>query len=753
MKGWGRDTFTALFGSGRGRDFYRDATRDDPASLVLQIEAEDPGLLSWPWETLIDSEVGPLASSARIERRLNQHADPLPLPDTLPKDAVNILLVTARPFDHDVSYRSISRPLLDLVEQQKLPASVTLLRPPTLDRLREHLSSERPAHYHILHFDGHGSYRVHDKADDNVDLHRLSGPEGHLVFEDASGEPDAVTAETLSTLLREHRIPAVVLNACQSAMADDRAADPFASVAASLLKAGIRSVVAMGWSLYVSAAQEFLPAFYRRLFESGQFPEAVRAGRQQLLAQKKRVCARGRYELEDWVVPVLYQQDVFELDFLQQPAPTEELPDPPTSALPEDAVDSHNPYGFIGRDAAVLALERAMHRHPAGLLIHGLGGVGKTTLARGFIHWLLQTDGVQAEHVFWFRFADDVRTAEYVFNRLGERFFGDKFLMLETARKREALTSALREHPLLIVWDNFEVVRGIDFGEGSSAGGSVHAAMDAAQHDELKQFLAGLRGGKTRVLITSRSDEAWLGATNRFHIPLGGLKGEELWDYCTAILRDFNFKVDRNDPELTRLLELLDGHPLTMRAVLPELERRSLTSIIESLEKNLAGLSKNDADIGSESRLYATLGFLNESVPDELQELRIPLSLHERFVDGDYLHAMAKQVDEAAWPREKIDRFQSALCTAGLLRDIGQSIFEMHPLLSRYLRALNLPDSDDRWHRAFVGFMSTLADHYASKHLHEQRSVFHWHGTNFETARREATRLSMNDAFAYVTQG
>ncbi|MGZ0171972.1 MAG: CHAT domain-containing protein [Planctomycetales bacterium] len=196
---------------------------------MLQIEAEDPGLLSWPWETLIDPEAGPLASSARIERRLNQHVDPLPLPETLPKDAVNILLVTARPYDHDVSYRSISRPLLDLVEKQKLPANVTLLRPATLERLREHLSSERPGYYHILHFDGHGSYRVHDKAGGNVDSHRLSGPEGHLVFEDATGEPDAVTAETLSTLLREHRIPAVVLNACQSAMADDRVADPFAS--------------------------------------------------------------------------------------------------------------------------------------------------------------------------------------------------------------------------------------------------------------------------------------------------------------------------------------------------------------------------------------------------------------------------------------------------------------------------------------------------------------------------------------------
>jgi tetratricopeptide (TPR) repeat protein len=261
-----------------------------------------------------------------------------------------------------------------------------------------------------------------------------------------------------------------------------------------------------------------------------------------------------------------------------------------------------------------------------------------------------------------------------------------------------------------------------------------------------------LRGGKTRVLITSRSDEAWLGSTNRFHIPLGGLKGEELWDYCTAILRDFNFKVDRNDPELSPLLKLLDGHPLTMRAVLPELERRSLTSIIESLEKNLAGLSQSDADIGSESRLYATLGFLNESVPDELQELRIPLSLHERYVDGDYLSAMAEQVDEVRWPRDQIDRFLSALCTAGLLRDIGQSIYEMHPLLSRYLRALNLPDPNDRWHRGFVDVMGTLADNVAPKPLHEQRSVFHWHGTNFEFARQQAEHQDMGAHLGAITQ-
>ena len=57
-------------------------------------------------------------------------------------------------------------------------------------------------------------------------------------------------------------------------------------------------------------------------------------------------------------------------------------------------------------------------------------------------------------------------------------------------------------------------------------------------------------GRASKVIITSRSDEAWLGITNRFAIPLGGLQGEERWDYCEAILRDLGLTIDRKDAEL-----------------------------------------------------------------------------------------------------------------------------------------------------------------------------------------------------------
>jgi hypothetical protein len=254
LRRWGMEAFNSLFGDRRGGEIFNDATREGYESLHLLISSDDPQVLGWPWEAIHDPQAGQLAQTCQIERRLNTTRKPDEIDRRWPKDQVNILLVTARPNEGDVRYRSISRPLVELIDKEDLPAQVTVLRPPTFENLREHLR-ERPDHYHIVHFDGHGSYGV--KPAPFGSPHILRGPEGHLIFEDDQGKPDPITAEQLSVLLREHHMPAVVLNACQSAMVDEGAKDPFASVAAALLKSGVRSVVAMAYSLYVSGAQEF----------------------------------------------------------------------------------------------------------------------------------------------------------------------------------------------------------------------------------------------------------------------------------------------------------------------------------------------------------------------------------------------------------------------------------------------------------------------------------------------------------------
>ncbi len=100
-------------------------------------------MLAWPWEALYDPQAGFLAQTCQIGRRLNKLSDPVRVSKELPSDQVNILLVTARPYKKDVTYRSISRPLVELIEKHCLPAQVHVLRPPTFDNLREHLITHR----------------------------------------------------------------------------------------------------------------------------------------------------------------------------------------------------------------------------------------------------------------------------------------------------------------------------------------------------------------------------------------------------------------------------------------------------------------------------------------------------------------------------------------------------------------------------------------------------------------------------------
>lgn len=120
-----------------------------------------------------------------------------------------------------------------------------------------------------------------------------------------------------------------------------------------------------------------------------------------MLAKPQRL---GDVELQDWLVPVLYQQDPLTLTFAAQ-APRHAQP--ATEQIPAEArvQASHAPHGVIGRDSAVLELERASRRPPPALLLHGLGGVGKTTLARGYIEWLAHTQGLP-QRVIWQSLAD-----------------------------------------------------------------------------------------------------------------------------------------------------------------------------------------------------------------------------------------------------------------------------------------------------------------------------------------------------------
>ena len=745
LKDWGQTCFEALFNSRNATIWYQKAREEGLERLELRVASDDPDILSWPWEALHDPADQCLAHRCRLERQIIHQADPLPLSSKLPKDRLNILLVIARPFPHGVGYHTVARPIIDLAGAQNNPVNIEVLRPPTFDQLCAHLA-EKKNFYHIVHFDGHGGYGHGGEgaAGFAPGRDRFHGRQGMLAFENDRGDgPDWTSAGDISQLLAEYRIPIMVLNASQSAMIDDQAEGVFSSVATALLRAGVHSVVAMSYSLYVQGARHFVPAFYQRLFAYGDMGEAVRAGRQEMLDKKMRVTTFGEYEFHDWLVPVLYQQtrgNERVLPLFDRPQKAEKGQAAGSKKVAADRLPSEAAglakEEFIGREEAIQRLEKAFQRQKqAGILIHGLAGEGKTTLAKGFLKWLADT-GYPMHQAFWFQF-DDIKSGEYIINRLAEELFGVNAMAAPLETKVKALAEALRENPFVLVWDNFESASGL-------AGTEIRANLSESDREMLKDFLLQLRGGRSKVLITSRGREEWLSDKACFPLNLEGLRGEELWEYCQSVVDDLGLTLRRDDKDLLKLFEFFGGNPLLIKALLSRLREFSPAALLEEIQKEFKGLEDDE----SGRRVQAIMAVFSCGLPAEIGPILQLIGLHELFVDRYFVETMLKSSGQA----EALGHLKNCFAnleTAGLCHHCGQNIYQMHPLLRSSLSG-SYPASQAAG-ESFVDFMGSFADSLAPKPLHEQRFPFHIHKSNFYRALELANRLNMDiDAFALM---
>ncbi len=168
------------------------------------------------------------------------------------------------------------------------------------------------------------------------------------------------------------------------------------SVASELLKVGVASVVAMSHSVLVESARRFVQAFYQALAARQRVGDAMLAGQCRLRDDpgRGRVFGTAELRLEDWFVPVLFQEEADPQLFTHTPAPQTvadaqaararrlgELPPPPAT-------------GFVGRSRELLALQRLLRQEPYAV-VRGQGGEGKTALTGEFARWLLRSQQVQ----------------------------------------------------------------------------------------------------------------------------------------------------------------------------------------------------------------------------------------------------------------------------------------------------------------------------------------------------------------------
>src|SRR5438067_1558551 len=309
----GRELFIQVFDSTPdGRSLWQ-ALSHRLAETRITISSGDQTLSSLPWELLMEPSTGrTLATeSLMFTRAPTQESRSAPQRSR----SIRIMALIARPKGpRDVPFRSVALRMVSALSRRD-DVEIDVLRPPTFPelegRLKEASAAGRP--YHVVHFDGHGSYQ--DLSAELVEL-PPTRPRGYVWFEDTAGAEQLIDGGTLGKLLAATGVRLLLLNACRSAYVEpaERPLERpsvnrgrgFESLADEVIASGVPGVVAMQYNINESAAADFYDATYGALVQGVTLGEAVTRGRRRMQLQPLRQGFDAR-PLVDWVIPVVYQ--------------------------------------------------------------------------------------------------------------------------------------------------------------------------------------------------------------------------------------------------------------------------------------------------------------------------------------------------------------------------------------------------------------------------------------------------------------
>ena len=279
----GEELFRSLFeGSPQGTQLWT-MIRPHLSTTRVEITAGISEATAIPWELIRNPHNGTFLALSVASFVRTQRENQLTLAPAGEAEKVRILLVICRPEGgNDVPFRSVAGRLATRLNDAARDAfDLHVLRPPTFEQLSRtlHHAKERGQPYHIVHFDGHGTYDEEERLAEVgpvLDVrHNADGPRGFLLFEDPANPVNSkfVDGERLGALLDATGVPVLVLNACQSAFAEAPATPQLAqletaraeiqaygSLAQAVVEAGVAGVIAMRYSVYVVTAAQFVAA-------------------------------------------------------------------------------------------------------------------------------------------------------------------------------------------------------------------------------------------------------------------------------------------------------------------------------------------------------------------------------------------------------------------------------------------------------------------------------------------------------------
>jgi CHAT domain-containing protein len=383
MQQFGHQLYQTIFGGEAGGYFKSQLRQHKKLTVRIRVDDSALELMRIPFELMYDGDrflsTHPEVTLLRLpyvldERNLSKKID----------GRLRMLIIISNPkglpqLNVDLEERMILEALDKLNAEQKIDIETT--DDAQFSNIQSTLMEDE---YHIIHYTGHGvfgkvcSYCSAVNERDATGCHKcqadLRGIEarGYLAFENDRGETEPIENIHLANLFtsNEH-VRFVFLSGCQTATTSGRVA--FSDSSTILLKRGVRAVLSMQYSVLDSSAIELARTFYTALANNKPIDEAIALARQtlQFMGPKDRM---------DFVTPVLFTRDVNALQVKESTRAME----PATIGAPKPFIFEIERPGrnFVGRRKQIKRVLRGFEAETKrAVVIHGLGGIGKTVLA------------------------------------------------------------------------------------------------------------------------------------------------------------------------------------------------------------------------------------------------------------------------------------------------------------------------------------------------------------------------------------
>jgi hypothetical protein len=594
---------------------------DGAGAHRLTVVSDEPAALNLPWELL---PVGGNGERIGCHKRWGVFRTPakVPSPPLMQRGGpLRILFLAAAPTDQKaLDYEKEEEAILRATATLQ-GASLFTAELGSYQKLDDLLQRVKP---HIVHLSAHGAIRK---------------GVGKFCFEDDAGHTDARTAEKLARLFAQRNVPCVFLNACQTSTSQADAA----GLCQALTAAGLP--LALGWAAGVAdeRATAFAETFYRELLGGEPVPAAAALARLRIQRDgiHQQIPGRGEEQELTFLLPRLYAARPVEVLFDPQ-VPKEAFQGVETryELLPGGVKGLRE--GFVGRRREQQRLVPGLRAGDITLLLlHGVGGQGKSTLATRLVD-RLRGAGFDVRAVLSRRQPGEAaascatRAAAAVVKEIslaatlaGQEqlgaILGDEPKPL--ARRLPLAADALAKLKCVLVLDNFE-----DVLEVGSDG--VWRIADAALEEFYARVQAQLTSAQgSRVVVTSRYVPAGTQDDLATVRVVAGLNDFKDYEFVKLLKRDERVaqRIGRGElplPLLKRLYDFAGGTPRFLER-LRALLRTFLAADLEAALKAGGGMLKDAWDKYLQDhfgpKLFALLSSAAQALLSRLGLSQLPL--------------------------------------------------------------------------------------------------------------------------------